>query len=820
MTDFISCAPISETVCPPSFALRVSGWINIDNIGDSTPGLTTLPPAGMRMRWNCPFLAPEPTGRIGYPARFRVLRTKDLSATDIVRRTPTAGHQPRTVAPSKLWHAVQFTDLGAYAGPNQCDQADAVYFELDVRAGRVEAVLVDVTGRRSIAIDLHPGDRFYYEMPNLHAVLFSAPPFLLGPVEFLDLRGASGLDLSFKVIGTVDARAWVGATLAAASERFANPVGEAYVSLTSSDWDALAQRGAHVIQQHDAGGPSKPEDVDVLFAAAAARWDAATLMGWGFLDGEHPAHLTLDKIDTASMMTAGTKGLYGYQVVAEFDLSDGRAPHMVRSSMQFVSSAPEGVLTPAAVRALSSPRATVHVRNAIVPGPTPDHPDVVSKPEEQVFCRSSYFLATSNIANERIRITPMASASVLSGDVFETVGTFEQGAGDPIVRVVGLERRITRSFDYKVPFVDATVWLDITIGDGWDRHVHQGATGPKSMVFDYDGAAPPLAKAICDSQNCAVELTLDPSPPWIADVVARLAGGQVETMARNPSTTRVEIKVNAGPPFLRTGQTWGATIDPAPNAVDREKLVGGVFSADTFNALIMGFSTTPSGQLVCEFQANAHCAGEAIYPTVGGMQTAFLREAETARRLWGPLGKITLDARGVPTTTTQSTSIADVAYPNRLTTSATLWFATRMTVSVSGHTVYGPISTPVAAPYLHPAPPRPAFCLRVQQLGTDYYERALVKISPEDCDRFSSGLAIAAVGAAGNDATAADMSQTRGVFQPQLAFQDKVVFEAFDALARTPDGDPFTVGVAYVRPSDDASSPPLLQTITARATGD
>jgi hypothetical protein len=369
--------------------------------------------------------------------------------------------------------------------------------------------------------------------------------------------------------------------------------------------------------------------------------------------------------------------------------------------------------------------------------------------------------------------------------------------------------------------------VDVTIGDGWDRRFHQGPTAPAALFpIDYDGTAPPLASGVCDSTNGSIELTLDPGPPWTADLLARLAGGRVQTMARNPATTRLEVAVTAGAPFLADGQTWGATIDPAISAADRDKLVGGVFSADTFNALILGFSTTPAGRLVCEFQVNAHCAGETLYPSVNGICPAMLRQSETSPRLWSVLGEIALNAGGVPVATSQTAAIATFAHP---TTSTTFWFSTRMAVGVLGRTYYGPLTTPISAPYLHPAPKPPDFCLRVQQLGTDFYGRGLIKVSTEDCEHFDPGLDITIVavgldittaGDAGKPASAADTSQSRGMFRPQAAFQDRTVFEGFEALARTLDGDSFTLGVAYVRASDDASSQPAPKKIIARATGD
>lgn len=142
-----------------------------------------------------------------------------------------------------------------------------------------------------------------------------------------------------------------------------------------------------------------------------------------------------------------------------------------------------------------------------------------------------------------------------------------------------------------------------------------------------------------------------------------------------------------------------------------------------------------------------------------------------------------------------------------------------MAVTIAGRTFRGPLSTPVPAPYIHPAPLPPNFCLDVQQLGTDYFGRALVKVSTIDRHRFNPDLLVSLAGSEGRAPTPADFSPLKGIFQPQKPFDDSTVFEGFDALARTPEGEPFTLGISYVRESDGAASTFLLQEIVARAKG-
>lgn len=817
MSDFMPCSAAPKINCPTIFGLSVSGWIDERNIGDIAETLQTRPPAGLRLRWNCPFLGADPAGRTGYPTLFHVLRTDDISNRQLVYREPNAGHVSRITAPAQLWRRVSPTGAEAYVGPDPCDRADAVYFELNPFATPVEAMLVDTSGQRSVAIDLQPGDRFYFEMANLHGVVFSSQPNLTGPVEFLDLRSDFGqLDIGAKVIATIDARAWVQAPFDRVVRRIANQGDEPFVTIAPNDWKALVPRGEKVIALHDRGQPVAQEELDMIAMAAAARWEAATLMGWGFVDGEHPPTPSLDRIDFAAMMLAGSKGIFGYQIVAEFPGNEQGVIAKVGSTLQFVSTAPEGALTAVAIRGIDPPRALVQVVNTIKPGMVPDKPMKTSPNVEQVFCRSGYLFTTTNFDDERILVTPMASASAISGEVFQSGGVLEHGAGDPVIRIAGMERRITRWFNYRVPFVDSTVWLDVTVGDHWDRRVKLLPTSPRGMDLNYEGTAPPLSQAICDAAAGLVEAAINPGPPWKADLLAVLTRGSVEVMARNPATTRLEIVLKAGPAFLSAGQRWGAVVYPAPNQADRDNLVGGIFEVGAFAATIIGFATTPRGQTICEFDADPQCAGEQLYPTQYGTAEADLREAEDAPRLWSAIGDIKLDNVGSPTKNSVFGLISAFADP---TSSTTFWFSTRMVVTIAGQLYRGPLSTPVPAPFIHPAPLPPDFCFDVQQLGTDFYGRALVKVSTINCHRFNPDLRVSLAGSEGRAPKPADFSSLKGIFRPQKPINDTTVFECFDALARTPEGEPFTLAISYVRESDDVESTSRLQEIVARAKG-
>jgi hypothetical protein len=60
--------------------------------------------------------------------------------------------------------------------------------------------------------------------------------------------------------------------------------------------------------------------------------------------------------------------------------------------------------------------------------------------------------------------------------------------------------------------------------------------------------------------------------------------------------------------------------------------------------------------------------------------------------------------------------------------------------------------------------------------------------------------------------------RTSGLFRPQAAFCDRVIFEALSGVSGVADGEPFTVGVAKVKPKDATDGRPLILTVIARET--
>ena len=95
MSTLVLCdEPAPRVVCPEAFQVAVSNWINSSNVGDGGPRLP--PPAGLRLRWNCPFLSsPTPA----YPTVFEVQRSQPFELAAMFVPSPTVGiASPRCAA--------------------------------------------------------------------------------------------------------------------------------------------------------------------------------------------------------------------------------------------------------------------------------------------------------------------------------------------------------------------------------------------------------------------------------------------------------------------------------------------------------------------------------------------------------------------------------------------------------------------------------------------------------------------------------------------------------------------------------------------------
>jgi hypothetical protein len=97
--------------------------------------------------------------------------------------------------------------------------------------------------------------------------------------------------------------------------------------------------------------------------------------------------------------------------------------------------------------------------------------DDANEPEDQTFCHVEYGLSTSNIFNEVLLTTPLASDSAVTGEKYASIGTFRSNGHDAPLRYDRLVRIDTRSYRYNVPFYDSQVWLQVGVADTWDRTI-------------------------------------------------------------------------------------------------------------------------------------------------------------------------------------------------------------------------------------------------------------------------------------------------------------------------------------------------------------
>ncbi len=813
MSKIVLCSEPAARECPETFGLRVSGWLDKDNIVNTRHSIMTLPPAGVRLRWHWPFFSADPKGRLDYPKQFVVRRSKDLTERGVFRPRPTAGHLPRTIALSKLWNPMQqASDRHFVVGGGACGTGAAVYFELKTYARPVEATLTDVRGQIAARAELQPGDIFYYEVSGFHSLTFSAPPELITPPKYLHLDvDLEKLDVATTIIAKVDARIWTSKDLKDLCRRLSNPQGESYVTVTEADWDPLAAAGKRVIAAHDSGSAAAQTDIDRLIFSSAQKWEIALLMGLGFLDGEHPPGPGYDKINQPEMLSSSGSQVFAYQVEAVMP----SGADSWRSSAFFATPEPMPLLTTPKVLVSKPPVAESVLVNSIDIGAKPEEPIQTSPPEEKVRCTVEYKLETTSAFVERLLVTSMASASTITGEAFVSVGEVSVGSEPPWV--IGFAKTSTSFQDLAIPFYDSEVWIGIAVADYWDRLLDCPRTKGLLPKLTYRAHALALEKATCISPQKRAVLDLLPQMDWRADKLARYANGRVEFMARYTDLERLHLEAKVGPAFLYENRSWATIVYPHVPSTEQEILRGGTIEIGSFSARIEGFELTSTGQQVCLIEVEEQCAAGSLYKVDNsGNAKAVLIETSESERLWNPVAHVGILTDGkveAYQTTIQLNLVEDP-----LTTSRTFEFATRMAIQFNSQSYHGPISRPVVAPYLHALPEPPMLCAAIQFIGVDYYGRTMLRVEPEDCDwlqverqcnvALAEGVITKQSEFAGN--------LTKGLFGPQTAFREKVVFENFSLLTNAPDGANFTLGMSYVRPSDGAESLPLLQRFLAR----
>ncbi len=404
-----------KAACPEPFVCRASGWIDPSNFGGQAP---LMSPAGIRLRWNVPFIADNPAQRQnGYPSHFSIYRSNPLFSDVLFEPDPTVGHRPRTIAPSACWADMLFSDQGFQVSlTDHCAEGQAVYCELAAGAQPTEVTVLSVDGATLAVAYLEQNDRFYFEAFRIGTVVFSRYPKLVETVRYLPAKPEFNLD--FIKIGTVDARVFVKETLQDIARRVARVDDSVLLKTDEAIWGALRQVGQGIIRAHDAGQPLDDETI-ALKTAAALQWEIAALIGWGFLDGEHSPSNGYDDVRENEMLQQPSDSVFAYQVVAHFSGWDDNP----KSSPYFVRALPLPALTAPSIRTIKPPTVTLEsVSEGAISG---DH--VIKYPSaadlgfeqssdlEECTCKAFYEIENDNACVETISATPYGGYAEIRG---------------------------------------------------------------------------------------------------------------------------------------------------------------------------------------------------------------------------------------------------------------------------------------------------------------------------------------------------------------------------------------------------------------------
>lgn len=813
MTGLLLCQEPTRPIatCPEPFTCRASGWIDESNFGGEAPKFS---PSGVRLRWNAPFIADDEAKRqIGYPTHFSIYRTNPFLRQDLFEPQPTVGHRPRTIAPRGCWADMQEAGVGFKVALNDpCAEAQAVYFSLAAGAQPVEATVLSVDGETLAVAYIEQNDRFYIEASRIGSVLFSTHPGLVGPIKCLP--GYPDFNLDLMNIGTVDARVWVNETLQDIVRRVARGDGSVRLTIDEAMWDQLQQLGQRVISAHDANGPLD-EEVLALNVATALQWEVAALVGWAFIDGEHSSQNTYDEIVENMMLRQPSDSVFAYQVVAHFANGAGElksAPSFVRASTMPMLSAPS-------IRPIEPPTVTLQsVSEGAISGEDVEYPSAwdlgfsEAADIDECTCKAFYEIKNDNAWAEVISTTPYASDSALTGERFEPHGDYIAGIDDqepPVFRKLSQFER--RRFSFEVPFVDSTVWLKVGARDHWDRSLSCADTPPLLPALNYAGLSISLKKATCDSPARTALLVFDDQLPWKADRFARLNGSQIDLLGRRPNVAAIEVAGRIGGLSPHHSWGWVAELRSDLDQAQRDRLVEGTMEISSLTFRILGFEEA-NGLSLVRFETPAEC-GAIVSPPLQETLDVVFKQSPSSPELWSKLGHVSISTDGLPTSLSQN---VDLRGFGDLTTilphSMTLRFATRLSVTYQGKVHEGPVTAPVTAPYIHDLPETPELCVDVLQLGRDFYGRSFVRLEAHACDEFDEQYLIRTTCARGKLEDQAEMQkvETSGIFQPQAPFEASVIFEAFEMLASSDDGERFTAALSYIRAADSQEGRRML----------
>ncbi len=764
-------------------------------------------PPGVRLRWNWPLGGDaHPLRACVYPDRFRIQRTRALALDRLFQPNPNVGHLPRMWAPSQLWFplAQQSQHDFLVDGPG-CKAAQAVHVVMSPHGDRTSIALIDATGRTKLTGELRPGDEFYNEVPNIRRVSFSVPAALSSISGLsLDSEDAQRSELSFEdEIAVIDARAWLTARFTEVAERMSGQSHPPFVTISPQDWRELQGHARVLVQAIDQGVPLPMRELQHVELALASRWEIAALAGFAYLDGEHVAHPRFDKINTPAALAGPSDRVYGYRVVTDFRRSG--APD-AQSDVAFARTRPMGLLSEARVVQRSAPRSRLVEVNQIdpVPGGGLGAPQ---PPVSRTVCSSSWTVETTAPYVEQVLMTPQASTSQITGGKFVDPSEFQTGddATPPSFR--GFDRIAQREHTFNVPYLDSDIWMNLAVGDCWDRRLAQAPTPKAQPDIDYEGHCLPLASGNCDPAKGTAALELVHDLAWRADSLAAFAKARIQLLFKEPTLEQLEADVTVFAPSPALDGHWRAELESDQDEKDLAVFAGGTLAVGGFKARILGFKPLRQGRYRCDFEAVARCAGADLYEAGPSGTPARLYEADGSGRVWHRLGAIPIQADGEPSLLTSTIQLP------QLESSMMLYFSTRLAFEFEGKPYCGPTTARIAIPYVHPAPRPPSACVAIDALATDYYGRTLVRVTTTECEQFDPDYEIAVELAEGFVKEVAVFSTiaTKGLFGPQPAFNHRVLFEVFSLLTSQAEGAVSTLGIRNFRPSDGRESEPDLR---------
>lgn len=818
MSSLVLCTePVPGLQCPEPFRLRASAWIDGSNFGSLSEQYV---PAGIRLRWNLPFLYGE-SGPRRFPTRFRVKRSRGLTQKLFI---PVAdvGQDPTIFAPSELW----LTATRGREGDNylifdedSCNAASAIYFELEKRSPGVLATFFDISGKNLATAHLKGGDRFYIELADVKQIQFSSPPALVKP-GVLFLMVSNDYDVRLETIADIDARAWLGASLNEVSSRYAKADGTPCAAVDEAAWDELRRSAAQIRDALDAGYAVTEEALDYVAVSASLKWDLAAIMGWSFLDGESPGGPEFDQIQLAKLLTKPSNDVFAYQVEALF-----KEGSVEQSSLFFTRAALMAPLTNASSEIITSPIVTLKSVGIIDIGPTPENPiKRPSLPDSKAYCRSTYRFGRTGFA-DNLSPTPYASASAFTGDVYDPPEHYlGDGSADGAPLLIREKELLEDwAFDYPIPFVDSEVWIRVAAGDHWGRTIPPQDTARIKPKFDYRDACVPILSGTCDETARTVTLSLDATRGWAADRLTRYLQGTIEFLMRRPHVPQIQLSVEIGQVFVHEGSVWAARLRTWNHISTEHRLIGGQLECQGLVFTITGFRHT-WGDVYCLFEVDTNCGSGVVFavPT-NAFVPAQVSEPIDSRYLWCEVDEAPLMADGKPASYSAEIDLVAVQemYQFKLSFSTTLHFASRLKATWSGEVLRGPMADRVAVVFIADRPEKQNVNLNITQLGVDFYGRSIVRAKADAMRYFDAGLLVKTSIMAGEitDTKSFSKGYTVGQFSAQEPFRRGTVFNSFTVVTQAHDGEAFTLGVNAVRPEDDMDSGYVMRLFFGRHPG-